>query len=325
MPAPFLAFSIEAPAATSYDLGEIDGFTGSIGGLSLLGATLILGGWSFGVEGGSHGCLFESAPAGATFEAELIPASETSGDVTPFPEPSSGSIGVLGFYAETLLLGGLDTELILGSVNSCLFPVEAPEIPINPTVGSGGGRTIWRCPNIWDGCVLGERKLLERIDWGARLRFAPGDGCVASCAPWIRPPGNAVTFRPFTVAALPAVEQVDTLILETDVPAGMAGVMQGLLLQFTGSGYSTASGDIIWRIRNGPRWIKNYSDISIALGDLAGFYPMDGGGERIYSLQRIRVYANLAAGALNRLNPEGKLLTGLDGYLYPEASWRIDK
>ena len=130
-----------------------------------------------------------------------------------------------------------------------------------------------------------------------------------------------MTFRPFTVAALPAVEGVDTVVLDTTIDPGMSGVVTAVLFQWTGSGLEYASGDLIWRVRIGRWFAKGLENVDLPLGNLARYFEY-GGRERLYSKQRVRVYAYLGSGALSRLSPDGRIISSLDGHIWPDAAWR---
>lgn len=319
--ADFVSFSIESGSTSQYGLGELDGLTGTAGAVALLGGTLLLGGISLGLTGGSHGCLFEAPASGATYSSvSVVPSSSSYGP--PIVSGSSGTFGAVTVYGETYLAGGLDTGLSLGSLNSCLFPVSVTPTPTSNTFTGSGGRTIWRCPNVWDGCLLGERQIRGAYDWDKLLRTSPATGCYHPCPPWINPPANSSVFRPQSVSAIPALESVDTRILSVTIPWGMDGVLQGLLFQISGSGYTFASSDIAWRLRIGRRWVRTFSAIDTPLGSVTSGPLWLEDGIRLKTLQTVSVWVNFGPGSLSRIAPDSRLITMLDGYLYSQAAWR---
>jgi hypothetical protein len=318
-----ISFQIFAASESAYTLGDIPSSpSGTAGAVVLAGATLILGGISFGTAGMAQGCIFETPGTGAAYSAVVIPEASAADAFPPISSGTLGTFGAVSTFGETYALGSLTTGLSIGSMNSCLFAL-SPVTTIPGTTPTGsGGRLIWRCPNFYDNCLEGERTIRRKIDWDRLIRFAPGNKCLHPCPPWLKPPEDSTVFRPFEIAVLPGVEEVDSLILETTVPPGRDGLIQGIMFQFTGSGYEIASNDIRWRLRIGNWFVKDFSSVLTPLGDIAGGCWTIGTGQRIQSRQLVRVYANLGPGALSRLSPDGKFLTVLDGYLYSQAAWR---
>jgi hypothetical protein len=130
-------------------------------------------------------------------------------------------------------------------------------------------------------------------------------------------PYDGQEFRRQGAITLPA-EQVDSLVLKWTVPTGWDGVIWGVMFVFSGSGYLEASGDIIYRLNINRRWVKGLGSVNNTMGSLQQTFPLTE-HERIWSGQVVGLYAYLGSGALGRLNPNGRIIAAIDGWVYPRC------
>ena len=63
------------------------------------------------------------------------------------------------------------------------------------------------------------------------------------------------------------------------------------------------------------RSVKDLGNVNNSLGSLNQTFPLTE-HERIQSQQTISVYVYLGAGALGRLDPTGRVIVAVDGWLY---------
>lgn len=109
---------------------------------------------------------------------------------------------------------------------------------------------------------------------------------------------------------------VDNLVLQCDVPIGYESMLYGLVLQYTGTGFVEGSGDIIWRVQVGTRWLKGYGNSLFSRGtERQPFHLAD--YARVNSGSRMRVFVNVPN--LSGLIEVGKsfITCALQGWHYP--------
>lgn len=109
---------------------------------------------------------------------------------------------------------------------------------------------------------------------------------------------------------------VDNLVLQCDVPIGYESMLYGLVLQYTGTGFVEGSGDIVWRVQVGTRWLKGYGNSLFSRGtERQPFHLAD--YARVNSGSRMRVFVNVPN--LSGLIEVGKsfITCALQGWHYP--------
>jgi len=137
-------------------------------------------------------------------------------------------------------------------------------------------------------------------------------------APWDEMPPEGERLQKFGSIALPAVEGVDTPILDFTMPLGWDGVATNIMMTVAGSGFVEGLGDVIWRMRVGERWIPDFSNVIFQLNNLQFPHTLVGGYVRLLSLQRVRIFAFLGAGALGRLDGADRINAAVVGWQYPK-------
>lgn len=153
---------------------------------------------------------------------------------------------------------------------------------------------------------LGNKRYLDRgwYDW-------------ASIPPWRSLPSNGKRIHVTQAITRPSVENVDVQVLSYRVPVGWDGVISSVVHLFTGSGFSEASGDLVWRVKVNRWWLKNLDAVTVTMGSLQFPYELEGGGYRIYSGEDVSVAVSLGTGATGRLDPQGRVVCSLAGWIYP--------
>ncbi len=170
-------------------------------------------------------------------------------------------------------------------------------------------------PNAYDRCLsdamIGQKITMDNVQADKERRWRFGH------PPWVAMPRSGQRYQKNVSVALPAVEGAENLLLTYRVPFGYDGVLITATALFTGTGFIEGSGDITWRFQNNFRYFKDLGEVQITLGDLEFPYSLEGGGYRLYSNDIIRMYVNLGAGSLGRLDPNGRIVVGITGWIYP--------
>lgn len=145
-----------------------------------------------------------------------------------------------------------------------------------------------------------------------------GGGNKYGSPPWITmpPEGRAFQFRQsapinsFTVG-------VNTVVTTFRVPTGYDGVITGLVNLYTGLGFTEGSGQLIWRIRVQPRWVKYFSVINNTLGSFDSPSSLYRSGVRIKAQQTVDYVVNVVNAA--GLDPLARIECGFYGWFYPQS------
>lgn len=182
---------------------------------------------------------------------------------------------------------------------------------------TSGSASCGSVPNTYSACLMevlnGQKRVTDYVQGEKQRRWRFGS------TPWSAMPRSGQPYQKVVSVALPAAEGVETLLLSYRIPYGYEGVLVTVTCLFTGTGFSEGSGDITWRVRNNFRFYKDLGAIEISLGDLEFPYPLEGGGYQVWSNDLIRFYTVLGAGALGRLAPDGRIVVGITGWIYPNS------
>lgn len=179
---------------------------------------------------------------------------------------------------------------------------------------------VWVRPNEFNHCLDQESQLWETIIARGGLEMV----CKTMRqkrylrAPWEQMPPEGERLNKLASIPLPALENVDTPIVDFTMPVGWDGVATNVMMTITGSGFIEGSGDVIWRMKVGDRWIPDFSNVIFQLNDLRNPHSLVGGYIRLLSLQRVQIFASLGTGALGRLDPADRINAAVVGWQYPK-------
>jgi hypothetical protein len=295
----------------------MDGLTGTIGVVPIVGWTYVFGGWIPPVVlGVSTDCFFSVLVGGVFTAGYLAPGSFGFGGFDPEMDGLVGLIGAVTITGWTYLLGGVISGVTLGTLEACLFAAAVAAAGVG---GSGFGsraKALFKCPNIWDWCLSQERLAYLGVNWKERRGCRPPSCYRLDWEPTHAIPDQGKEFLKQTAVQLPTPGSGDVKLLEFDVPLGYDGIMYALLQQFAGGGFENASGDLTWRLQINRRWVKNMAQMTTQLGDYSGWLQLDE-YIRLNSLQTVSYWVNVAAGAGARLDLAGRVIVGLAGWYYP--------
>ena len=127
-------------------------------------------------------------------------------------------------------------------------------------------------------------------------------------------PEQAVEFWENNSIVTPVPGEV--LVHEFVVPTGYRGLLYGIVLWYTGTGFVPGSGDIVWRVRVGQAWARDLGNCLYALGTPSGtfqitdFIPLE-------SQQKVRVTVDVPNGSGSIQVGASRVLATLQGWYAP--------
>lgn len=212
----------------------------------------------------------------------------------------------------------LTTGIALGSTNYA-WGFGSPFVPPTtvPASVTPGGWSVWppvfRIPNWYDKCLEAFKCKVQRHP------FQDASRCVDMVELWdgSRAPTGMIEFWKPGRIVTPAPGS-DYLVAEFTVPTGFAGMLYGIHLGYTGTGFVEGSGDILWRVMIGNAWAaKGLGQVTTQLGtpyqclQLTDYI-------KVKSNQTIRVLVNVPN--LSGLIQVGasKILSTLQGWYFPQ-------
>jgi hypothetical protein len=176
-----------------------------------------------------------------------------------------------------------------------------------------------RCPvNRYDACLL---------DVASRIPGALSRQRCFGVPPWQEMPGTGQRFQRRASIVRPALPNVETTVLTWRVPPGWDGVIITVTNVFVPIAPPVGelvdgSGDLTWRLQDNFRYFRDLGNITISLGSLQYPYELDGAGYRIYSNDTIVYTVTMSAAGAANLDPQGRVICAITGWLYPMAEYR---
>ena len=131
--------------------------------------------------------------------------------------------------------------------------------------------------------------------------------------PWNTQPMGSQNFDEQASIQIPSIITGWVTVMSFIVPLGMEGVIKNYAANFTGGGFQDGSGDLVWRLLQDKRPIRNFDYITTERGSPESPRSVSG-GIRIYSGQLIEFQINHVS---NNLLANGFIICGLSGYFYP--------
>lgn len=175
-------------------------------------------------------------------------------------------------------------------------------------------------PNPWDDCLFQETDLWWKIQChgGLAETCRRVGGPRYETPPWVVMPPQGRRFQEINTIVLPENVATDNVVVTFRVAVGYDGVIRSLVQRFMGApGLVEGSGDLTWRLQLSRRFANDYGAMQTSLGDLTSPGQMTAGGIRIYSNQTIRYLVSLSAAAAGNLDPNGRILCAIFGWVYP--------
>lgn len=123
-------------------------------------------------------------------------------------------------------------------------------------------------------------------------------------------PYGAETILEGGQVAMPAIG-AEASVLRYEVPVGWNGMITNLAIVYTGGGFVSGSGDLVFRFEVGRRPYKTLNAVTIQIGSILG--NQDIAGIRVYSGQLLEIFVRHVANvALN-----SPMVARIGGYVYP--------
>ena len=179
--------------------------------------------------------------------------------------------------------------------------------------GSAVWPPIWRAENEYDKC-------LNRFHLRARNVCLQAE---SRCIVWHdmdelgRMPDGGVKFYERGSIITPIALPVPTTIMQFVAPTGYLGIVYGITLHYTGTGFVEGSGDIVWRVMIGNAWAApGLGNCLFQLGtvgqclSLTDYLPANSNQRISVSVQVPNTSGNIQVGA-------SRILATLQGWYYP--------
>ncbi len=181
-------------------------------------------------------------------------------------------------------------------------------------------KRLWTQPNEFNRALEAEADLWRRIIrcGGLQMTALGKRQRRYQKPPWEAMPPEGERLNQIASIQRPALEQVETLVLDFTMDLAWDGVATNIMMTSTDPAFVEGSGDIIWRLRVGERWIPDFRNVLFQLNDLKNPHALVGGYIRLLSLQRVRIYAELGPGAAGRIDANSRINAGVVGWKYPK-------
>jgi hypothetical protein len=187
---------------------------------------------------------------------------------------------------------------------------------VDSGVAIGGCRQL----NQYDDCALAEVLRFRKINLPP-LCVMP-EGVDPYAMPWDEDyggyPEQIVPFNKTGGITTPAPIAGDQIVFSFRVPSGYDGLMTALYFQYSGSGFSQGSGDIIFRIRKNQVFLKDLSNTFYLLGAPRLPVPMTQGAV-LLSNQLVSLIVNVPNLSGNIQVGQSTVFGGLIGFFWPRG------
>lgn len=182
------------------------------------------------------------------------------------------------------------------------------------------------CPsNEWDACESANAAQWKRIYRDpnfAKLQL-PVRYWNLSEPPFDTMPPDAIRLNQIGNAILTPglVANANNTILQYTVPFGFDGIINenmNIFVPQAGAGFQDGSGLLTWRIYINQYLVTYYTAINTSMGSLSNSGNLNhSGGIRIRSNQTVTYVVFPTATALATLDPNGQIICGFRGWIYP--------
>ena len=171
-------------------------------------------------------------------------------------------------------------------------------------------------PTFFNSCLRDELKTWDRINaCGGLMAICPGTKY--KDPPWVKMPAQGKRFSYIPSIPLPVANYgVDQLILSYRVPLGYDGVINYIVLNYTGQNFADGGGDLTWRLQLNERYVKNFGNTVNQIGTLTSGPISPNCNIIVQSNQLVQIWVNVAATAAADLLG-GRVLGSTWGYWWP--------
>jgi hypothetical protein len=142
---------------------------------------------------------------------------------------------------------------------------------------------------------------------------SPAPATAYARPPWVEPPPGWQEFYTPGIISTPNAGDPDATVLTIRVPQGWDGVIKRVATYFSGGGFVSGDGSLLFRLLQNGRPFKNFDSISILMGTPAAPYDFGAGGLLVESGDVITaIVNNVSAVAPNTISG-----WFIGGYFYP--------
>lgn len=177
---------------------------------------------------------------------------------------------------------------------------------------------VWKQPNAWNKALDTEAQILERIirigGFEMTIPFAKRRRYKAD--PWVIMPPEGERLQKFGSIVRPANDGADHLIFSFQMPKAWDGVATNVMFSSTDNSFIQGSGDLVWRLKVGARWIPDFANVTFSLNDLRYPHELVGGYIRLLSLQFVSLYVNVPP--TSAVDPASRVNAAVVGWQYPK-------
>ena len=177
---------------------------------------------------------------------------------------------------------------------------------------------VWKSPNAWNKALDQEAEILDRIirmggfemtiPWHKRRRYEK--------QPWeVQPPEGERLQQAFSIVR-PANDGADHLVGTFQMPKAWDGVATNVMFSSTDASFVQGSGDLVWRLQVGARWIPDFSNVIFSLNNIQYPHELIGAYIRLLSLQIVSVYVNVPVASA--VDPASRINAAILGWKYPK-------
>jgi hypothetical protein len=177
---------------------------------------------------------------------------------------------------------------------------------------------VWKQPNAWNKALDTEAQILDRIikmggfemtiPWHKRRRYDK--------QPWEVMPPEGERLQKFGSIVRPANDGADHLIMTFQMPKAWDGVATQVMFSSTDASFIQGSGDLVWRLKVGARWIPDFANVTFSLNNLQNPHELIGAYIRLLSLQIVSLYVNVPAASA--VDPASRVNAAVVGWQYPK-------
>ena len=178
--------------------------------------------------------------------------------------------------------------------------------------------------NTWDLAMLQESALWRWVSEHGGLQSCcriPEMGApFYAVSPLLSKPSAGIDFKKIFFQPLSAFQSagvftgLDVIMGQWNVDIGYDGVINKFVVGFTGDGFNQGSGNIVWRLKVGQRFVRDFGNVKNTYGDLNTALLVQSDHVEMISGQTVTLIANIPAGS--PVNG-GQVFAGTFGYIWP--------
>lgn len=170
-------------------------------------------------------------------------------------------------------------------------------IPENPHPHNQSEQGSWASDRV----AAAQRLRARMIDSSPHQQGDSGQLAYYPAPPHVQRPFDQPSFDAGDGIITPAAGSSSNVVLSLACPNGYNGVIKRLSCNYTGGGFVPFSGDLIWRLRIGGRFARNYDNIRNQLGSIETPRMTDGidihSGELLEFLVDVAAAPGIAVGS----------------------------